>query len=262
VVLSLVGFLCGVGVLGLMLWNAQHLVALGLTGNVFYVVLLPLGLSASAFLFGVMGSYARYRGRVLGGALELGGPFVGFALVVIGGFVLIPNPSAFSVTVYVHGEQGVQGIVLRNSGHVVMDLGPDRRSEAIGEKGEAHFAGIPSSFRGQEVPVWVESEDIEPGPAIKQRLEGSSLYVTVRPRALRISGHVQDEGRMPVAGAAIQVADITAKTDASGYFSLDVSRLRSAGGLSLHVQADGYLPWQERVVPNANEALVVLRRIE
>jgi hypothetical protein len=43
-VVSLVSFLIGFGILSVMLWNAQTLVALGLTGNLYYIVLLPLGL--------------------------------------------------------------------------------------------------------------------------------------------------------------------------------------------------------------------------
>src|SRR5258706_15076097 len=105
-VVSLVSFLCGVGILALMLWNVQTLVAFGLTGNLFYIVLLPLGLSAAAFLFGVLQSYAHYKGEHCGGVLELGGPIIGTALVVIGGFFLVPNPAAFALSVYVHGEAG------------------------------------------------------------------------------------------------------------------------------------------------------------
>ena len=45
---SLVAFLIGFLILSVMLWNAQLLVSLGLTGNFYYVLLLALGLSAAA----------------------------------------------------------------------------------------------------------------------------------------------------------------------------------------------------------------------
>jgi hypothetical protein len=76
-------------------------------------VLLPLGLAAAGFLFGVLRSYASYRGKHLGGVLELGGPIIAAAMVVIGGFVLVPSPATFPITVYVHGERGPQDVVLR-----------------------------------------------------------------------------------------------------------------------------------------------------
>jgi hypothetical protein len=122
-------------ILVLMLGTAEKLVRLGLVGNLYYVVLVPLGLSVAAFLFGVLRSYAVYTGKVAGGNLELGGPIVGFLLVVILGFVLVPDPSPFAVTVFVHGDSGKQDLVLRNRGAVLLDLGGDRRRELIGDRG-------------------------------------------------------------------------------------------------------------------------------
>src|SRR5438094_6939016 len=52
--IALVSFVCGIGVLILMLWNAEALTKLGLIGNLFYIVLLPLGLCVAVFLFGVV----------------------------------------------------------------------------------------------------------------------------------------------------------------------------------------------------------------
>ena len=72
-VISLISFLCGVVLLGLMILNADLLGRLGLTGNLYYLVLLPMGLAAAGFLFGVLRSYSRYSGKQLGGMLELGG---------------------------------------------------------------------------------------------------------------------------------------------------------------------------------------------
>jgi hypothetical protein len=107
-VISLICSLCGVGILSLMILNADLLGRLGLTGNLYYLVLLPMGLAASGFLFGVLRSYARYSGKQLGGMLELGGPIVAFLLVVILGFVLVKPITTFPMTVYVHGEAGRQ----------------------------------------------------------------------------------------------------------------------------------------------------------
>jgi hypothetical protein len=69
-----------------MVWKAEKLVALGLTGKLYYIVLLPLGLSVAGFLFGVVQSYATFKGKQLDGNLVLGGPIVGFFLVVVLGW--------------------------------------------------------------------------------------------------------------------------------------------------------------------------------
>src|SRR4051812_10986832 len=72
----LVSFICGVLILIVLIGNADKLSALGLTGNLYYIVLLPLALCVAGFLFGVLRSYARYRGKHLNGVLELGGPII------------------------------------------------------------------------------------------------------------------------------------------------------------------------------------------
>src|ERR1039458_5754822 len=104
--ISLAGFLVAAALVFLMVWKAETLVALGLTGRLYYVVLLPLGLAVAVCLFGVLQSHATYHGRQLGGKLVLGGPIVAFLLVVILGFVLVPDLSTFPLTVYVHGPGG------------------------------------------------------------------------------------------------------------------------------------------------------------
>src|SRR5439155_21190384 len=103
--IALASFLCGIGVLGLMLWKAEALTKLGLFGNLYYVVLLPLGLCAAVFLFGVVRSFARNKAEEYAGNLEVGGTTVAFDLVVGGGFVLLPKPpTAFLLTVDVEDE--------------------------------------------------------------------------------------------------------------------------------------------------------------
>jgi hypothetical protein len=257
---SLVSFLCGLVVLSLMIWKAEKLTALGLTGNLFYVVLLPLGLAAAGFLFGVLRSYATYRGQYLGGVLELGGPVVAFALVVIGGFVLVPNLATFPLTVYVHGERGPQDLVLRNSGNVVLRLGLESRKEPIGGDGQAYFLAIPANFRGQEVFAWVESEGFEVTGSQKRRLVGPSLDMPVQRKSGRVFGRVRDENGSAVSGAEIRVAGVSAWTDKEGPFEVAIPGDRMQPELDLDVVAPGYVSETERVFPGSNEMTITLYR--
>lgn len=260
--IALFSFLCGAALLVLMIWKAEKLTALGLTGNVYYIVLFPLGLSAGAFFFGVLRSYASYSGKHPGGALELSGPIVAGALVVIGAYFFVPGSATFGLTVYVHGEGGPHELVLRNSGYVVMDLGPDRRREPIGEKGQSYFPAIPANFRGQEVLVWVESENFESvGAGQKRRLEGSSLYLPVRKKSGRIFGRVQDQNGNPIPGAEIRVAGLSSSTDTSGHFEINIPGDRLEPELDLQAVASGYAPKNYTVVPNANELAIILTRV-
>ena len=258
--ISLVSFLCFAGILVLMLWKAEILVALGLIGHFYYLVLVALGLTAGVFLFGVLRSHASYRGTQLGGTLELGGPVVAAALVAIGGMVLAPSAATFPLTVYVHGEHGPQDMVLRASGRVFLDLGGDRRSEPIGVNGQAFFPAIPANFRGQEVLAWVESESFEPlGGAQKRRLDGRSFYLSVRRRIGHVAGRVQGRNGATLAGAEIRVAGLSTSSDSAGHFELTIPGDRLKPEMDLYAVAPGYAPEHYKVVPNANEIIVDLQ---
>ncbi len=242
------------------LWHADKLAALGMTGNFDYLIRVLLGLTAAASLFGAMRSIGLYRGQVLGGTLELGGPVVAAALVVVGGYLLVPPSAATSpLTIYVHGEAGPQEIVLRSSGHVLLDLGPDRRREPISDRGQAYFAAIPADFRGQEVSVSVESATYETvGPDRKHRLDGNTLYLPVRRKAVRISGRVQDEKGVPLPAVAVTVAGLSATTDVNGRFEFRIPGDRLTEDLTLQAKVSGYSTWRGSVVPNANDVTVIL----
>ena len=260
-VISLVSFLCGAGILGLMIWKADLLARLGLTGNLFYIVLLPMGLAAAGFLFGVVRSYARYSDKQLGGIFELGGPIVAFLLVVILGFVLVKPVKTFPLTVYVHGQGGPQDLVLRNSGDVLLDLGLDRRRQPIGSDGQAYFPSIPATFRGQEVPIGVQSDGFEANdPNRKYRLDGGSVYLPVQRKAGHLSGRVQDENGKPLSGATIHVAGLSTTTDSAGHFEFIIPGGRLQPALDLDARANGYSSSHLRVVPNANEVVIPLSR--
>ena len=258
--IALASFLCGIGVLGLMLWKAEALYKLGLIGNLYYIVLFPLGLCAAVFLFGVVRSFARYKGEQYGGTLELGGPIVAFILVVGGGFVLVPKPqSTFPLTVYVHGEAGHNDFVLRNSGRVFVDLDGDRRSESIGENGQAYFPAIPDHFRGQEVLIWVDAKGFESTVADqKERVDGASLYLKVRKKSGHVSGRVQDQDGNPIPNADLSLAGLSSRSDASGHFEFIIPGDKLAEEMDLQAVAPGHKAQTYKVVPDANELTVIL----
>ena len=102
-------------------------------------------------------------------------------------------------------------------------LGGDRRRQPIGAEGQAYFPAIPPTFRGQEVPIGVESDTFElSDPNQKCRLDGSSIYLSVQKKAGHLSGRVQDEKGNPVSDATIHVAGLSATTDSIGHFEVDI----------------------------------------
>ena len=260
-VLSLCSFLLFLLLLALLLWNAERLVALGLTGNLYYLVLVPLGLSASAFLFGALRSYAQYRGKQFGGVLELGGPVVLFLLVLILGFWLPKPASNFPLTVYVHGPGGPQDLVLRGSGYIMLDVGGERKKRPIGNDGEVVFSEIPANFRGQEVTIALDVDGYELVDARqKAHLTENSVYVEVRKKPGRIRGYVHDEDGKPLAAVSIVVAGLTASTNQDGYFDLVIPGDQLQPSLTLKAAASGFEPWSDTVVPNSNDVTITLHR--
>jgi len=256
--ICLVVFLCCMAVLAILIVQADKLTVLGLTEHVYYLVLVLMGLAAAGFLFGVLPSSATYEGTVLGGTLKLSGAIVGAALVVVGGYFLVPKTFTFPLAVYVHGQGGPQDMVLGNSGRVVLKLGPELRSEPIRDNGQAYFPTIPANFRGQEVPVWVESQDFGVTGAQKRRLTGPSLDLVVQRKSGRVVGRVQDDRGTAVSGAEVRVAGISARTDEAGRFEIIIPGDRMQAELALDVVAPGYTPGRYTIVPDSGEAVLTL----
>jgi hypothetical protein len=181
-------------------------------------------------------------------------------LVVILGFVLVPDFSTSPLTVFVHGPGGVQDVVLRNSGEVFIDLSSDRRHVQIGDQGQAYFPAIPASFRGQEAPVWVSSSEFESvAPGSRLRLDRAGIYLPVRRKAGRISGRVETEDEVCHSSAQVLVAGLSAPVDrVSGHFELIIPGDRMRDDLELQAEAPGCVSQRYSVVPNANE--IKLRR--
>jgi hypothetical protein len=211
----------------LLIADADKLTRLGMTEQIYYLVLVLMGVVVAVVLFRVLPSSATYEGTLLGGTLKLSGPVVGAAVVVVGAYFFVPKTFTFPLTVYVHGKGGPQDVVLRNSGRVVLELGPERRVEPIGDKGQAYFPAIPANFRGQEVPAWVESEDYEcVDPSPKHRLDSASLYLVVQRKALRykLGGTVSDAAGDPLPGVRIILPEfhVEAETNDQGRFDSEV----------------------------------------
>ena len=256
--LSLGSFIGALVLIGLMLWNVALLSRFGLTGNFYYLILLPLGLAVAAFLFGTLRSWAHYSGKALGGALELGGPIVGFLLVVILGFVLPSPQTNFSLTVYVHGPEGPQHLVLTNQGFVMLDLGGDRRQEPIGNKAQVVFAEIPASYRGQDVYISLISTEFESVETNPRSLDGNTLYLPIRKQSVTISGRIQDENGKPIEGASVDFEDLSTTSNANGYFELGMPGERMKPRLVLQVTVSGFKPRSVPVYPGSNDVVVVL----
>ncbi len=134
--------------------------------------------------------------------------------------------------------------MLRNSGRVVLTLGAEARRESIGDNGQAYFPQVPSVFRGQWVPAWVESEVYESVDAnIKRRLDGPTLYLRVRKRInhYKLAGTISDVAGNPIPGVRVALPEyhVENKSNSDGRFELEV-RDEQQHTVSLIAQKQGY----------------------
>jgi hypothetical protein len=195
-------------------------------------------------------------GKNCGGVLELGGPIVGAALVVLGGFYLVPNPTPFEITVLVH-QPG--GFVPKASGYLLVVIGTEVRRSEIGENGAVYLTDIPPSHRGETIPVSIESSEFELAQSEqKYTLTGDRIQVEVKKKSGRISGRVEDEKGNPLSGATVRVAGLSKVTDSTAQFEFVIPGERLQLELDLEALAPGYPSKHFKVVPNGNAIVVSL----
>jgi len=260
--IALVAFVCGIALLMVFMRNLDKIAATGLTGKLFYVVLMPLGLCTSLVLFGVLRATARYSGKQFGGTLEVGGSAVIFFLVIILPFVLPERAHNFSVTIIVHGSKGNADMVLRSSGSIVLDTGGQRRTAPIGLNGEAIFLEIPADMRGRKASLGLDAEGFEIAETETETaltLSPSTFYVEVRKKTGRLAGYVKATNGQPLPGASLSVGKIQTTTDNQGYFELQFPGEEANGEVTLSATKKGYKAWTGLEFTNSNDVTVPLQ---
>jgi hypothetical protein len=141
----------GIGLLLLVLFVAfiPRLVPADALDRFFYILVIVWGLVCAIVLFGVMRSYAHVTYKRLGMVVELGGPAAFAALVVVGGFWLVPRTDTFDLTIRPHGTD----FPLINTGRIRIEFDRLSLNEDINSNGEADFKAIPRRFWGATVQV-------------------------------------------------------------------------------------------------------------
>jgi hypothetical protein len=171
-----IGLIAAIAMLFVLIRFSPSLAADGTLDRIYFLLLVILGLASAAFLFGAMRSYATFTGKVLSGTLELGGPAVIAGLIIIGGFLLAPSTSTFSITARVHDEQGTP----ISGGNLMLYIGPDTRTAPINANGEADFKEIPSKFRTTTSRLLIAGNEYRlADPKTEYPLNGPIIDVTV-----------------------------------------------------------------------------------
>lgn len=221
---SAVGLAVSVALLLFLVYGADRIVSAGLDHRVFYVLLVPLGMSAAAFAFGAMKSTATFQGKSPS-EVTLTGPAVFAAMVVVGGFFLVPEGGLRSLAVRVdrspdNGGGPVPGAQVR------LDWGPQRLVQVTDGAGQASFLGLPPGASG--VTVSAEAEGFVPASQALDAVPADGvirLALRARSTLRELRGTVLDRAtRAPLPGVVLSFGSGVAvdTTDALGNFRISL----------------------------------------
>jgi hypothetical protein len=232
--IALAGLAIGAAFTGFYIFSANKMAESATQDRIYYLLLIPWALSSATFLFGAMRSFALTSHRQLGTTVELGGPVALFALVLVGGFKLVPQaPQTFDLTIRAHSSDGAAPLI--TEGSLTLELGTTTPSERLGPKGEAIFKGVSTRFKGATIKI-LPTIDGYRQEWQEQRLTGEALDLELTKAELpttQLTGSVtppprgKDEIRISVEGQAGDVLP-----DSRGRFSISV---RGKVGDSVHV---------------------------
>ncbi|MFD3000114.1 hypothetical protein ACFS7Z_07065 [Pontibacter toksunensis] len=155
---------------------------------------------------------------ILTGGVAL--PFILFFTNPIGAFKPDDCDTPVDVTIFVHGKKSRQDVVLRQEGHVIMDVKGERKRSAISENGEANFKNL---HVGDSVRLEIDFS--EPYKATYP----DSVYVITRegmiymPIALqgvdKVAGKVLYNDA-PLEGVIVEVGTVIDTTNETGSFDI------------------------------------------
>lgn len=148
-----------------------------------------------------------------------------FCLIVFLITFIVGRYEALDLTVYVHGPEGKQQIILENRGKLIIDFDNDRRVAMIGENGRTNFEEIPTRFNRLEVEIGFEEKGYELiNPGKKYLINGSAIYIGIKKdNSLGIvSGYVRSEKENRLLqGAEVFIgSDTSILTDNTGFFRI------------------------------------------
>lgn len=218
------GLLVSIGLLLFLVFEADLIVASGLDHRVFYVLLVPLGLAAGAFAYGAMASTGGFSGNVGPGEVKLTGPAVFAALVVVGGFFLVPEGGVVTLVVRVlaDGASGVPGA------EVVLDAGQARSTASTDAGGQVVFAGLGREAVASGLTVAVTAEGYEPARLSVGSVPATGVIeVSLTELPLLVTGTVRErESQRPASGVILDFGsgEATDTTDAMGNFRVELER--------------------------------------
>jgi len=216
--------------------------AANLSPQVYFFLLVFVGLIASGFLFGALKAHAKYSGKFYGGTLSLGGPAVILFLIIYFGLKLAPTAGSFDAKFIVFGDTTKNELV--NGGLLKVLL--NKPDSARIENGVVTFTELPVSLLGKTITVtpsvagyYRQSQQLTIPVDGRTPIE---LHLKKQPDSLTVSGLVVDLHGQPVPNVLIVLANGLYKTNADqlGNFSFNLP-IKDGTELPVRVYRDNKL---------------------
>ncbi len=231
---------------------ADRLAQAGISRAVYFLVLVPVGLGAAAFLDKALrATNAEWVAKLWFGNFRLGGAAAVFGMVVAAGVYVMSSPPPLQIVVRVLAPSGPV-----KSGRVILYAGRNSWTKEISSEGMAVFGEVSEQLRTEPVRLVAEVPGFEAIDAQPRSLPANgvvelSLRAAPQPTSL-VAGTVLTADEQPLAGAWVDFEHglARAQTDAVGHFRADLPR---APGTSVLVMVlfDGKLGHQGYyTVPN------------
>lgn len=139
-----------------------------------------------------------------------------------------------TVTVFVHGKKGLQDMILRQKGNVIMDIGSERKKAPIDENGEAYFQNLEKGDKVRLNIDFSEPYKSKYPDSVYTIDESGKIYLYVFLQGIdKVSGMVLYNDQ-PLANVTVKIDGLSTSTDSTGQFSLAIPD---------DLQSDKYAVW-------------------
>jgi hypothetical protein len=254
-IVSGIAFLISILASGILVFYGNQLESIGIVGNIYYIILVPLGLSSAAFLGGAMKSYASYTTNesFAYGKLKLAGPVVIFALVVGGGFIMpnLDKEDQFNLKFRIVSND--MATHLFNEGKFILYIGQEPKTANIHD-GEASFYNIPESYSNKSVKILPVIDKFQLAGSDEVLISKKDSYIDIEVVRTKeslvtvIRGSIINSENAPVKNAFVNFESglATGYTDQNGDFSFAVPK-PSGEKVNLKVLVDGSTKFNEQI---------------
>ncbi|MCW3115828.1 MAG: hypothetical protein JWR18_4224 [Segetibacter sp.] len=224
--------------------------------SAYFFLLIPLALVCAGFLFGALRSHAKYTGKAYAGTIELGGPVVVLALIILMGFKFRPTEKEFSYTVNFFEANDTTEII--RDGSVELFFGTARLAKSISE-GQSVFNELPSTYKGKGATLITKAKGyVTKRQAVVMPFGNTAqdIFLDKIKDSVSIHGLVKDARKRPVKEASLVFADGLLKTTSDQYGNFNVSMpFKDGDEVPLRIYIKDKLEYDNLVVLSNNVSL-------